>query len=173
MANEEEVKKLALAHAYEDGNGVPQDKAKAMELYRSVAEAVTVAPSFMIGGCFGGAMWDGFIFNVMTQTDENSAYDMTQRGYAYEHGQFGVAQDKKESMKWYQKAADAGDSYAMFALGNAYSSGESQDEEQALMWYRKAAEVGLAFATKDSWTWEALRASRAMTEKTFEIEKDA
>ena len=39
------------------------------------------------------------------------------------------------------------------------------------MWYRKAAEVGLAFATKDSWTWEALRASRAMTEKVVGIEK--
>ncbi len=170
MANEEEVKKLALAHAYEDGNGVPKDKSKAMELYRSVAEAVTVAPTFMIGGCIGRALGDGFIFDVMTQTDENSAYDMTQRGYAYEQGQFGVAQDKKESMKWYQKAAEAGDSYAMFALGNAYSSGELQDEEQALMWYRKAAEVGLAFATKDSWTWEALQASRAMTEKVVGIE---
>ena len=81
MANEEEVKKLARARAYEDGNGVPQDKAKAMELYRSVAAAVTVAPTFMIGGCFGGMMWDGFIFNVMSQTDENNAYDMTRRGY--------------------------------------------------------------------------------------------
>lgn len=170
MANEE-ARKIALARAYEAGNGVPQDRAKAMDLYRSVAEAVTGAPTFMIGGCFGGMMWDGFIFNVMSQTDENNAYDMTRRGYAYEHGQFGVAQDKKESMKWYQKAADAGDSYAMFALGNAYSSGASQDEEKALMWYRKAAEAGLAFATKDSWTWEALRASRAMTEKVVGIEK--
>lgn len=163
---------LALAHAYEDGNGVPQDKSKAMDLYRSVAEVVTIAPSFMTGGLYERVFWDGIIFDVMAQTDGNDAYDMTRRGYAYEHGQFGVAQDKKESMKWYQKAADAGDNYAMFALGNAYSSGEEQDEEKALMWYLKAAEEGVAFAAKDSWIWEALRASRAMTEKTFGIEKD-
>ena len=132
---------LALAHAYENGKGVPRDSAKAMALYRSVTNIV--APSFMIGGCIGGTLWDGFISDVMAQTDGNTAYGMMQRGYAYEHGKFGVKQDKKEAMKWYRKAADAGESYAMFALGNAYASGEERDEEMAFMWYHKGADAGL------------------------------
>ena len=65
----------------------------------------------------------------------------------------GVEQDKNEAMKCYQKAADAGDSYAMFALGNEYARGEKQDEEKALMWYRKAAEVGLELVMKERRKW--------------------
>ena len=85
---------------------------------------------------------------------ETNVYDMVRRGYAYEHGTHGVEQDKNEALKWYQKAADKGDSYAMFALGNEYESGENQDKEKALMWYRKAAEKGLASAKKKPTPWE-------------------
>lgn len=50
----------------------------------SIAEENTVAPTFMIGGyspCWG--MWDGFILDVLKQTDANTAYGMAQRGYTF------------------------------------------------------------------------------------------
>ena len=145
---------LLLARSYEEGKIVAQDKAKAMELYRQVAEKVTIGPSFMIGGCIGGMLWDGIIVDVLKQTNENNVYDMTRRGYAYENGTHGVEQDKNKALRWYQKAAEAGDTYAMFVLGNEYASGENQDHEKALMWYRKAAEKGLASAKKKPTPWE-------------------
>lgn len=145
---------LLLASSYEEGKVVEQDKTKAMELYRQVAEKVTIGPSFMIGGAMmWGILWDGIIMDVLAQTNENNVYDMVRRGYAYEHGTHGVEQDKNEALKWYQKAADKGDSYAMFALGNEYASGENQDKEKALMWYRKAAEVGLELVMKERKKW--------------------
>ena len=146
---------LLLARSYESGKGIAQDKTKALELYRQVAEKVTIGPSFMIGGAMigGGGLWDGIIMDVLAQTNENNVYDMVRRGYAFEHGTHGVEQDKNEAMKWYQKAADAGDSYAMFALGNEYARGEKQDEEKALMWYRKATEVGLELVMKARKKW--------------------
>ena len=146
---------LLLARSYESGKGIAQDKTKALELYRQVAEKVTIGPSFMIGGAMigGGGLWDGIIMDVLVQTNENNVYDMVRRGYAFEHGTHGVEQDKNEAMKWYQKAADAGDSYAMFALGNEYARGEKQDEEKALMWYRKAAEAGLELVMKARKKW--------------------
>ena len=147
---------LLLARSYEEGKVVAQDKTKAMELYRQIAEKVTIGPSFMIGGAMiGGALWDGIIMDVLAQTNENNVYDMTRRGYAYEHGTHGVEQDKNEALKWYQKAAEAGGTYAMFVLGNEYASGENQDKEKALMWYRKAAEKGLVSAKKKPSPWES------------------
>ena len=155
---------LLLARSYDEGKGVAQDKAKAMDLYRQVAEKVTIGPSFMIGGAMiGGGLWDGIIMDVLAQTDEKDVYGMIQRGYAYEHGEFGVAQDKNEALKWYQKAAEAGGTYAMFVLGNEYTSGENQDKEKALMWYRKAAEEGLAFAQKEPYKWESHQLAYEMT----------
>ena len=155
---------LLLARSYESGKGVEQDKMKAMDLYRQVAEKVTIGPSFMIGGAMiGGGLWDGIIMDVLAQTNENDVYDMTRRGYAYEHGKFGVEQDKNEALKWYQKAAEAGGTYAMFVLGNEYASGENQDKEKALMWYRKAAEEGLAFAEKKPKQWESYQLAYEMT----------
>ena len=50
----------------------------------------------------------------------------------------------KESVVWYQKAADQGDARAMRSLGMAYYEGErvEQDFRKAADWFRKAAELG-------------------------------
>ena len=56
----------------------------------------------------------------------------------------GVAKDLSEAVRRFRKAADAGDTTAMFNLGNLYDSGEgvSEDQSEAVRWYRKAAEAG-------------------------------
>ncbi len=48
-------------------------------------------------------------------------------------------------MEWYRKAADAGNAYAMFEIGNMYlhdRQGIPKDHQQAVAWYRKAAAAG-------------------------------
>ena len=50
----------------------------------------------------------------------------------------------KEARHWYEKAADAGDSRAMQALGVVYEArpGGLQDYDDARQWYEKAALAG-------------------------------
>ena len=175
---------LTLGYAYKHGEGVERNIKEAIKWYRRFDEITTVAPSFMIGGCLaGGIMWDGFITDVMNQTDGSTVYGMAQRGYAYEHGIAGVEQDKKEAVAWYRKAAEAdgayskfalGGAYSMFALGNAYAKGEGvgKDEEKALEWYCKAARVVVekARARKTPIDLAGRRAANEMYWKTFRPE---
>lgn len=54
-----------------------------------------------------------------------------------------VAQDTKESISWYTKAAEAGNTEAMKNLGSYYLFAEDEkDPEKGLEWYTKAAETG-------------------------------
>ena len=55
---------------------------------------------------------------------------------------YGVKQDYAEAVKWYRKAAEQGNAYAQFNLGNAYYNGNGveQDYAEAVKWYQKAAE---------------------------------
>src|SRR5262249_50768359 len=50
----------------------------------------------------------------------------------------------KEARRWYEKAAVAGDSRAMYALGRMYyvGLGGAQDYQQARHWYEQAAVAG-------------------------------
>ena len=54
-----------------------------------------------------------------------------------------VEQDTRESISWYTKAAEAGNTEAMKNLGSYYLFAEDEkDPEKGLEWYTKAAETG-------------------------------
>ncbi len=55
-----------------------------------------------------------------------------------------LAQDDAETVRWYRKAAGAGDAGAMYNLGSMYQEGRgvAQDDAEAVRWYRKAADAG-------------------------------
>lgn len=72
-----------------------------------------------------------------------SAEEMYRRGYAaYEAKRYG------EAVEWYRKAAEQGNAYAQYNLGNCYyyGNGVPQDNTEAAKWYRKSAEQGNADA---------------------------
>lgn len=73
-----------------------------------------------------------------------SAEEMYRRGYAaYE------AKRYDEAVEWYRKAAEQGNAYAQYNLGNCYyyyCHGVPQDYTEAAKWYRKSAEQGNADA---------------------------
>ncbi len=60
----------------------------------------------------------------------------------YEQGN-GVEKDLKQSVYWYQQAAEQDDAFAMFMLAMKYSAGEGtgQDHHQAFYWFHKATEI--------------------------------
>jgi uncharacterized protein len=66
---------------------------------------------------------------------------MNHLGYAYEEG-YGVPRDPAEAIRWYLKAAEGGNIYAMNNLGLAYRNGVgvAKNEEEAERWFQKARE---------------------------------
>src|SRR5262245_28782792 len=56
----------------------------------------------------------------------------------------GVKRDYAEAIKWYRKAADKGNPFAMIHLGRMHEDGLGvpKDEKAAVRWYRKAADKG-------------------------------
>jgi len=67
------------------------------------------------------------------------------------HGGFGVAKSDEEAIKWYRKAAELNNSYAMLELGRCYARGTGipKDETEAVRWYRKAAELDNRYAMEE------------------------
>ena len=63
---------------------------------------------------------------------------------------FGVALavDKREAIKWYKLAAEAGYVNAQFNLGVCYLKGDgiAVDKSEAIIWFTRAAEAGHAQA---------------------------
>jgi TPR repeat protein len=60
----------------------------------------------------------------------------------------GVAHDDAAAVRWYQKAANQGDSHAQTNLGacNQNGRGVPQDDATAVSWHQKAADQGNANA---------------------------
>jgi hypothetical protein len=82
-------------------------------------------------------------FNLAKTKAENgeSEYQMI-LAHKYESGS-GVAQDLRESAKWWFKAAEQGEAFAQNYLGDHFATGKnhySKDYVAAASWYRKAAE---------------------------------
>ena len=65
---------------------------------------------------------------------------------AYEYGLMTLKPDARQAVKWYTKAAEAGNSNAYMPLARLHESGigTRQDFKAAAKWYTKSAEFGLA-----------------------------
>ena len=82
-------------------------------------------------------------------------YDL---GVMYDDGQ-GVAQDSKEAVKWFRKAADQGFANAQYDLGvmNASGLGVEQDLKEAVKWYQQGCRSGICKCAIRPWGDECLR----------------
>ncbi|AZS49980.1 sel1 repeat family protein [Entomomonas moraniae] len=58
--------------------------------------------------------------------------------------QYAGKQDYQQAMQWYLKAADEGNTDAMYNIGNLYAKGEGVEwsYQQAMQWWLKAADKG-------------------------------
>ncbi len=88
---------------------------------------------------------EGIIAKEQHRGDASDEYSqiMLQIGLRYYLGE-GMPQDYTQAATWIEKAADAGNSDAMYALGSMYANGEGipQDYKQAATWFKKAAKAG-------------------------------
>lgn len=107
-----------LGELYETGEGVTQDKAKALELYTQAADAGYVPAEYQLG---------------------KEAY---MQAAASDKPDFSVA------FGWLKRAADAGNADAQYMLGILYMQGRGTEQSvpQAISSFRRAAEQGHADA---------------------------
>lgn len=121
-----------------------QDKGKAAELYRKVADQGYAPAQERLGILFAiglGVPQDNAeaLSWLRKAAAQGNAAAQTYLGGMYKNGQ-GVPQDYAKAMEWYRKAAAQGTATAQRNLGRMYENGEgvSQDYAEAVAWYRKA-----------------------------------
>ncbi len=84
-----------------------------------------------------------FVFQIRPPVQQRTAVEDTQSFFA-KGKQFYKEEKYQEALRWYRKAADAGDTKAQNNIGIMYvlGNGLEQDYQEAMRWYRKAADVG-------------------------------
>ena len=142
-----------LGGLYENGWGVPQDFAKAAELYQKAAEAGNTNATYYLGLLYAngqGVPQDYAKAAELYQKAADAGYPdaMNNLGVLYWGGR-GVPQDYAKAAALYQKAADAGNPSAMFNLGTLYANGLGvpQDYAKAAELFQKGADAGHTNAT--------------------------
>jgi len=81
--------------------------------------------------------------NCLVEAEQGFALAQNNLGLLYYNGK-GAAQDYKEAVKWFTKAAEQGFAPGQNNLGFMYDNGQgvTQDDREAVKWWRKAAEQG-------------------------------
>ena len=113
--------------------------------HKVIAAAFSVLSMLLLTICSGlAAAQDPS--DLKLKAEQGDARSQVRLGLLYENGK-GVAQDYKEAVKWYLKAAEQGNSSGQNNLGLMYGNGKGvlQDYNEAVKWYRKAADQGNAY----------------------------
>ena len=138
-----------LGLCYEKGDGVPQDKKKAIELLQKAAEMGNTDAMNKLGVCHY-EKGDGVSQDKKKATelflkasDMGNTSAMVYLGTCYDKGG-NVSPDKKKAIELFQRASSMGDTDAMFILGACYMIGDRvpQDKKKAIELYQKAAGMG-------------------------------
>ena len=136
------------AERYRKGEGVEKDPAKAVELYRIVAETGNVWAKYQLAESYRkgeGIEKDPAraveLYRIAAET--GNVWAKYQLAESYRKGE-GVEKDPAKAVELYRLAAAAGNAWAQYGLAESYRKGEGveKDMEQAGEWYRKAAQQG-------------------------------
>ena len=139
---------LALAKAYDLGEGVPKDEEKAVQWWEKAAEHGNASAQVSLGGVYslGAGVPKTYAAAVRWWKKAAEQGDVTAEGNlgtAYGLG-MGVPKDEVESVRWHTKAAENGNAASQFSLGMFYlqGAGVPKDEATGVKWLRKSAEQG-------------------------------
>lgn len=142
------LQQYAEAMRHLNGEGVPQDYAKAAALFQEAAAAGIADAEFILGlmheagrgverSDAAAVRW----YRRAAQREHREAQFLL--GLAYYRGR-GVKLDEAESVRWFARAADGGHAGAQYHLAIAFSLGRgiARDDAAALHWLLAAAEQG-------------------------------
>jgi TPR repeat protein len=115
-----------LGIMYENGEGVPEDDAKAVKWYRKAADQGYANAQYNLA----------LMYDSSEGVPENDAEAVKWYRKA------------AEAIKWYRQAADQLHAKAQYNLALMYDNGEGvpENDAEAVKWYRKAADQGSANA---------------------------
>lgn len=143
-----------LGAAYEDGNGVPQDAARAIALFEQAAKAGEVRARYNLGSLY--ALGAGEIAADPVQAKREFRLAAA-AGYAPAMTALGQLEERADppnhvaAADWYEKAHEKGDVVATANLGHAYVKGQGRRENwaHARLLYTEAAARGYPRAFND------------------------
>ena len=120
-----------LGNMYDEGEGVPEDDSEAVKWYRKAADQGYASAQLNLG----------YMYAKGEGVPEGEACIDGDRLYLH-------SDNSSEAVKWYRKAAEQGNAFAQYNLGNMYANGKGvpKNDSEAVKWYRKAAEQGYASA---------------------------
>ena len=135
---------------YFQGDGVPEDPHKAIDLCLQAAQKSDARACAFLGYCSS--------YGIVVKKDQKVAVRMYRfaAGAGYPPAQHtlgcfflsgdGVRKNIRLALSWLNKAADQGLPEALVKLGDLYHEGREvvEDEEKACGYYRRAAELGSA-----------------------------
>ena len=107
-----------------------------------------VMAACLVAGMFTNAQNVPPVDSIKQKAESGDAMAQAQYASMLQFGQ-GVEKNETEALKWYQKAAEAGNAYAQASMGVFCQTGHcgvTKDFAKAAEWYRKAAEQGDANA---------------------------
>ena len=140
-----------LGQAYGQGKGVPQDAAKAANLFASADSGGNFDATLRLGACYENGI--GVSKNparaaelYSKAADRGQSWGMLGLATLYLNGN-GVPKDEKRALDLYVKAANDGLPDAMNQVGIRYEQGQGTPKNQAKAdeWYRNAADRGSAW----------------------------
>jgi len=90
---------------------------------------------------------DDLLASMESRAEKNNIDAIKRMGNIYYDG-MGVSRDYFAALRWYEKAAKLGDSWAKIRLGDMYRDGKGTeaDPEKAISWYFESAKQGSAVA---------------------------
>ena len=137
-----------LARLYDEGDGVDENNATAVDWYRKAAEqSYAKAQGYLSEMYFLG---EGVevddeqgVYWARKAADQGDALGQNNVGFGYESGR-GLTMDKSKAVDWYRKSAEQGLAMGQVNLARMYDEGEgvAENDEKAVEWFKKAADQG-------------------------------
>lgn len=86
--------------------------------------------------------------NTLAKAQSGDVNAQVALGNVFAEGLYGVPRNDVEAMRWYYRAALAGNSVGQYLLASGYEQGKGTPKnlEQAIIWFRKSANQGYASA---------------------------
>ena len=172
LKNAEELFELGVA--YHNGEGVPKDEKKAVELYRRAAAKGSSDALLNLSAMYyhgqGGLPKDEKKFLELLHQSANQGCPEAQfqlaQIFGFKFTEFGLSKDEKKAVELWKKAEAQGLAEAQFRLAGMYYLGIvgfPEDQAKAMELLKKAADQGLAEAKE---LQEKINKDRATTQET-------
>jgi len=129
--------------------GIPQDNAKSIELFKKAAQQNFGPAMFELCNCYCYG-WDipqdavKAVEWCRKAADQGDAEAQEIYGSFHTDGYGGLPKDETIAFEWYRKSAEQGHRSAQCQMAHCYEDGMGvkEDYKEALIWFHKAAEQG-------------------------------